>query len=332
MMTQIAPFRHVIHLLGLLTNLHRVCLISFPGTEAYAPRNFATRGKPQSTLLGQTRDKNVEDNVNSKRIVFIRHGRTYMNDLINGIHYGRPGFTDIFPDTPEYNDKYNDSPLAPTGLGQVKALNEMLRDLVDKKPGAREALGLSQDEAALLDELDLVVTSPLTRALQTMEMGLYPHIQTREVPVVAVPQAAERVYMVSDLGKTRAELKGQYSYVDFDTGFGEDHADDDPWHFIPSEEDTETYVEWRPHGEGQVYACLGEPQHYFDKRMSELYHWLGSREESTIAVVCHAGVIQSMVDEIFENCELRIVPFESLQPKALQQLDQYERIRNSTIG
>jgi broad specificity phosphatase PhoE len=275
--------------------------------------------------LKSTSGTNAGEHV-SKRIVFIRHGRTYMNDFINGINFGTPGFTDVFPDTPENNFKYLDSPLGPTGLNQVKALNEMLRALKENESGAPKALSLSDEESGFLEDLDLVVTSPLTRALQTMEMGLYEHIQSREVPVVAVPQAAERIYLVSDHGKTRTELKGQYGFVDFDSGFHPDHGKDDLWHFVPTEEDAKNYAEWRPHGEGQVYSCLGEPQHDFDRRMSELYFWLESREESTIAVVCHAGVIDWMLQEIFENCELRVVCFENLKPRALQEVEENERI------
>jgi broad specificity phosphatase PhoE len=317
-------FGNFLHIFGAWTNLE-LLLTTIPNTEAFVPGPSAMRGKPGAMRLKSSSGSNAEDNV-SKRIVFIRHGRTYMNDFINGINYGTPGFTDVFSDTPENNFKYVDSPLAPTGLNQVKALNDMLRALKENEPGAHKAFSLSDEESGFLEDLDLVVTSPLTRALQTLEMGLYEHIQSRDVPIVAVPQAAERIYLVSDHGKTRTELKGQYSFVDFDSGFDPDHGEDDPWHFVLTEEDAQNYVEWRPHGEGQVYAGLGEPQHHFDRRMSELYRWLESREESMIAVVCHAGVIDWMLQEIFENCELRVVNFENLKPRALQEVEEYEKI------
>eukprot|EP00957_Ditylum_brightwellii_P011702 884163-Ditylum_brightwellii.AAC.1 len=127
----------------------------------------------------------------AKRIVFLRHGRTHMNDLINGIHYGTPGFTDVFENEQDQH-KYHDSPLGPTGLEQVQNLNKMLGLLLQNDNGDLcQSLGF---ESNILQELDLVVTSPLTRALQTMEMGMKEHIST-SIPILALPQAAERVYM-----------------------------------------------------------------------------------------------------------------------------------------
>ncbi|OEU20538.1 hypothetical protein FRACYDRAFT_161826, partial [Fragilariopsis cylindrus CCMP1102] len=155
---------------------------------------------------------------------------------------------------------------------------------------------------------DLVVVSPLTRALQTMELALYEHIIVNEddddddvdghsnVPIIAMPKAAERLYLVSDIGKSRSELRIKYPWVDFDTGFSSDN----------------NYIEWRPHGQGQEYACLGEPQECFDHRMTELYLWLESRKEKCIAVICHAGVIDWMTSgDVYSNCELRIQTFKS---------------------
>ena len=252
-------------------------------------------------------------NNSAKRIVFLRHGRTHMNDLINGIHYGTPGFTDIFENEQDQY-KYHDSPLGPTGLEQVQNLNEMLGLLLQNDNGdSCQSLGF---ESNILQELDLVVTSPLTRALQTMEMGMKEHLST-SIPILALPQAAERVYMVSDIGKTRNQLKQTWPGVDFDSEF-RGVGDHDPWHFVPTQQQVQEYAEWRPNGQGQVYACLGEPQPIFDQRMTDLYCWLNARPETTIAVVCHAGVIDWMLQEIVENCELRVVAFDNLKPRALQ--------------
>ena len=296
-----------------------------------------------------------------KRIVFIRHGQTYMNELIGGggISFGAPNFTDIFTTTTE-QEQYEDSPLSEIGIQQAISLNHKLRDLKYNKPGAIEALGLlisntntnantsdddnHKDANLFLDDLDLVVVSPLTRALQTMELALYEHIIVNEddddddddvdghsdVPIIAMPKAAERLYLVSDIGKSRSELRIKYPWVDFDTGFSFDSQSnncstssendnfDDNWHFSPSKEIADNYIEWRPHGQGQEYACLGEPQEYFDHRMTELYLWLESRKEKCIAVICHAGVIDWMTSgDVYSNCELRIQTFKSLRPRNL---------------
>ena len=81
----------------------------------------------------------------------------------------------------------------------------------------------------------------------------------------------------------------------------------------------EFYVEWRPVGQGQRYACPGEPEEAFDQRMTRLYQWLEQRPESNICVLCHHGVIAWMLgdDVDFDNCQWRVLDFEDLQPRRL---------------
>lgn len=243
-----------------------------------------------------------------KRIVFLRHGRSYMNDFIGGVNFGAPDFSDIFPDTPENRARYIDSPLTPAGIEQAKTLNSALQRA--RRAKSNSAYSTTKDivYGTLLDEIDLVIVSPLTRTLETLDIGLYPLIKARNVPIIASPLASERLYLVSDIGKPRNELKKSFEYVDFDSCI----RTDKPWHFEPTDSLKQTYIEWRPSGEGQQYACLGEPQDYFDGRMSELYQFLDERLEKTIVVVCHAGVIDWFLNESFENCELRIVNFDDL--------------------
>ena len=287
-----------------------------------------------------------------KQIVFIRHGQTHMNELIGGqgIKFGQPNFTDVFDD-PDDQKKYHDSPLSDAGIEQARILTSKLRDLRESKPHAFDALGLSHfnhsqrnknNHFNFLDELDLVVVSPLTRALQTLEISLYEHVVGRndnrpDVPILAVAGAAERLYLVSDLGRPRSELRQRYPFVDFDTAFYINSTDDakrsgeelnyvfdkaecnEIWHYSPTKDVEDNYTEWRPNGEGQLYACLGEPSEFFDRRMSDFYYWLESREEKCIAIVCHAGVIDWMTSgHHYSNCELRVQTFSNLRPRALQ--------------
>lgn len=270
-------------------------------------------------------ENTVDENgmTKEKRVVFIRHGRTYMNDFINGIHYGQPGFTDVFPDTQEYRQKFYDSPLGPRGVVQVDELNVRVRRLLDGDTAAAKEMSLQPEHWSILDEIDLIVSSPLTRALQTMDKGLHTSLQSKNIPVVAVPQAAERIFLVADLGKTRRELKQSYPYVDFDTAFPSHVGDDDEWNYVPTDDEKENYVEWRPSGDGQVYACLGEPQDQFEKRMERLLAWLDSRVETTIVVVCHAGVILWFLGEVIDNCQVRVVNIQDLKnPMRLYEVPQ----------
>ena len=273
-----------------------------------------------------------------KRVVFIRHGCTYMNEYLGmpGKQWGSPNFSDVFPDTEEYRDKYQDSVLSRRGIGQAKSLGKRLVDLLKGVPRAHHPLRIKDQDKDFLNDLDLVVVSPLRRGLETMALGLLPCLQakefTRTVPIVALPEAAERLYLISDIGTPRSELESLYGdHVDFETGFWRDGGLDEEWWFRldnnaheedggshprgkPSGVSSETYVEWRPSDQNQEYACPGEPDPQFDERMRRLYAWLQDRPETTIAVVCHWGVIDWMLDLDFGNCELRIVPFDEIQP------------------
>jgi broad specificity phosphatase PhoE len=268
--------------------------------------DFVSTSSSSSSSLGE------------KRIVLIRHGQTYMNAFIGGggISYGQPGFTDIF-ESMEDKNKYIDSPLSEIGRQQAKDLHDSFRRAkIDNNNNNKNV-----STTVFLQELDLVVVSPLTRALETFEISLYEHVKDNNIPIVAQPHAAERLYLISDVGKPTSALQLRFPYVDFDTAFN-DYPEmvgrKDSWHFTATNDVAKNYVEWRPHGKGQVYACLGEPQDVFDRRMSTLYHWLQSRDEKCIALVCHAGVIEWLTQEIFANCEWRVVYFDSLTPRSLQ--------------
>lgn len=226
-----------------------------------------------------------------KNIVFLRHGCTYMNEYLGrGLSFGAPGFTDVF--TGADYDRYRDSPLSAIGQRQAKAL--------------------AQNRPSFLNDCELVVTSPLRRALQTLEIGIRPHLD--EQPIIALPEAAERLYLVSDQGRPVEQLRQEFEFVDFTSGFVNKPVD--PWWFHHKEDDTTAEcVEWRPAGQGQCYACPGEPPHVFDARMESLYQWLKGRPESSIAVVCHWGVIDWFLDDDFDNCQWRSVSLSDLESR-----------------
>jgi len=244
---------------------------------------------------------------NTKMVTFIRHGTTYMNEYLGGADggksFGSPHFTDVFEDN-ERRQRYHDSPLSPRGLLQAKKLANS-----NRRPD-------------FVDACELVVVSPLTRALQTFEIGLKPHFASNDdddddgLPqIIAVPEAAERLYLISDVGRPVSELQKSYRYVDFETGFTAGKHDRNKWWYQPR--DDRQYSEWRPVGKGQRYAYYGEPDSDFDLRMSRFHAWLDQRPENNIAVVCHHGVIDWMLDMDFDNCQYRQVAFHSIRPKSL---------------
>ena len=220
-----------------------------------------------------------------------------MNEYLGrSLSFGAPKFTDVFVEQGERDRFYRDSPLSPRGVRQAQSLLARSHDFVK--------------------DCEVIVTSPLTRALQTIEVGILPHVSSVDsdaTPIVATPHAAERLYLISDVGKSRSTLEQTYPFVDFKTGF-EGHNDEEEWWYKPA---GDKYVEWRPTGKGQRYACPGEPEHSFDRRMQSLVSWLGKRPEQKIAVVCHWGVIDWMLDMDFDNCQWREVAYSSLRQHAM---------------
>ena len=245
-----------------------------------------------STTQHASAPHRVSIDVGEKRIILIRHGCTHMNEYLSkpGSRWGEPTFTDDW--------SLRDSALSFRGIQQAKKLSQHF----------------SSRPEDLLD-VDLVVISPLTRALQTLEFGLLPHFENRRdilgvPPIVALPFAAERVYMSSEIGRPVEELKNEFPFVDFESGFDPSCHPPNEWWWKPSP--GKEMPEWRPHGQGQQYINVGEPEDEFHLRMRKLYDWLACRKEETIVLICHWAVLQYLCGHDFQNCEVKEMPFEKL--------------------
>jgi broad specificity phosphatase PhoE len=247
-----------------------------------------------------------------KQIVWIRHGCTFMNEFLGRHEFGCPNFSDVFSPSDQL---YFDSKLSPLGLRQSK---QMMQKLITSK-----------SDSTWLENLELVVVSPLTRALQTFDIGLRPVLMEKSISpkIAALPLATERLYLISDHGRSRTDLDRDWgNLIDFESFFrSQDGALLEEWWFglddyrdaktsMSSGITSETYVEWRPISQNQKYACPGEDDTTFEIRMQRLYQWLANRPESTIAVICHWGVIDWFLDREFRNCEIGVVNFDDLRP------------------
>jgi broad specificity phosphatase PhoE len=232
-----------------------------------------------------------------KRIVLIRHGCTHMNEYLSkpGTRWGEPTFKDDW--------RFRDTTLSPLGVKQAKQLYEKF----SPNPNGRDEL-----HTLLTQEVDLVVVSPLKRALQTLEIGLFSHVRNSLInaPIIATPYASERVYLCSDIGSHLQELRQTYPFVDFQSGF---HPTNHPPHEWWWTSKVKAEPEWRPNGQGQKYLNVGEPEHAFHSRMQNLHDWLHHREEQTIVLLSHWGVFQYLTGYDFQNCEVKIVPFNRLR-------------------
>jgi len=250
----------------------------------------------------------------SKRIILIRHGRTYANEFLAtpGTRWGDPGFYD--------DESLADAKLSPHGVRQALELRERL-------------LSCGPESVLDLNDIDLIAVSPLTRTIQTLQLGFgvgvdvddgsgdggasSEAIVSGDVPIVALPLARERLFFCSDIGEPVSSLRKSYPWIDFKSEFYEGGSDDDdgdgdkPWWYVHPE--GEEFCEWRPHGEGQRYFTKGEPEHAFNERMVALYDWLEKRSEKNIVVVAHWGVFQKITGKDYDNCQIDVVRFEDFR-------------------
>jgi glucosyl-3-phosphoglycerate phosphatase len=212
----------------------------------------------------------------TKKVMLIRHGTTEMNEKLSFQPWGSRNFKDA---------RLWDTVLSARGLSQAEALNTQLKKTV------------------LPEEIQLIVASPLTRAIETAELAFrgFPP----EIPRMVLPLARERLYLSSDVGVRRSTLQTRYPKWDFSA-----IPNDDPWWYTFNADSGDEYVEWRPSGE---YACPGEPEDVFRDRLIQLRGWLESRPEETIALVTHWGVVRGLTSESFSNCEMRVFNVSSLR-------------------
>lgn len=142
-------------------------------------------------------DASQPDALKQKVIAIIRHGQTECNEYLHGHEWGCNNFKD-----PELWDTI----LSQTGRKQAGLLNYRI-------------INNPEEEYKNLLKAELFVSSPLTRALQTTELvfkNTIPFISTElAIPKIALPLAAERVYLSSDVGQSRNVLEKEFPMWDF---------------------------------------------------------------------------------------------------------------------
>jgi len=134
----------------------------------------------------------------------------------------------------------------------------------------------------LADKIELIVTSPSQRTLQTTQLGLSWLIE-RGVPVVPRAEWQENSAKPCDTGSTVADLKTQYPDVDF-SGL-------DP--IFPKKTGLYTYTQKAVLERGRIAR-----------------QWLKARPEKVIAVVSHSAFLRTGVANArFANADYRIFDF-----------------------
>lgn len=204
----------------------------------------------------------------SKRIIAIRHSTTECNEVLSLLPWGSADFKD---------PNLWDTRLSKSGLALAESVHQKLKQ-------RRLRVDFSK--------VELVCSSPLTRALDTAEIMLRDGVLPDNVPRLAQPLLRERLYLASDVGQPKSALTANYAAWNFAL------LDDAPWWYTQPPE-APVVPDWRPKG---TYACPGEPQAVFHDRISELKQWLLARPEQEIVIVAHWGLLKGLFGISAENC------------------------------
>jgi len=222
--------------------------------------NFTSIWKPRiidPEELQKAREKARLQGKVLKELTFIRHGQSQANLEYDLYH------KDLF---------HWDPPL--TDLGREQA----------------------RDAAVKLKEqnmkIELIVVSPLPRALQTGLIVLEEEIRNG-VPVIAHPLATEQVTGSDDIGNSFAFLKKQYPQVDWSL-----MPDKEVWFWTPSPVNTieEARAQFQANPQDEPWECVVA-------RAASLEEWLAERPEKVIAVVAHGDLLEAMTGSSLKNAQ-----------------------------
>lgn len=147
--------------------------------------------------------------------------------------------------------------------------------------GRRQAMALRGARA--LAEAELLVVSPLRRAIETAEL-VWGH--SPQLPTVVTPLHSERVDEPCDEGSRKSALETQFPFLREWGGW-----DGLPEHWAPSRR---------------------EDRHWRRDRVPAFLAWLRDRPERCIAVVGHGEFFRGLLEELGDpksmgNCEVRAV-------------------------
>ncbi len=176
----------------------------------------------------------------SRTLFLVRHGQSVFN-----AYYAEHGRDPLI----------RDAPLSEIGRQQVEA--------------ARAKVGL-------LPAPDVVISSPLTRAIQT-SVGIF---GPDRVEISALHR--ERVEHLCDVGHPPTALAGAFPGLAFD------HLDDPWWH----DEDR------------NAHGVAVEPLDVFAGRVEDFRGWLLRRPEAVMVVVGHGTFFHHLTGRPFANCEI----------------------------
>lgn len=180
----------------------------------------------------------------SKTVHLIRHGQSTFNAFMS-LHGRDP--------------MYFDAPLSPLGEEQAARLVNHFRAV----------------------DVELVVTTPFTRAIQTASAGF----REKDVPLLVSPHHRELLAASCDVGRSPNLLANEFPELDFT-------ALSDPWWHVEAD---------------HPGPFAREPEADFMERMKRFKGWIASRPEQDIAVVGHGMFFYHLTGTFLENAEVMTI-------------------------
>ena len=162
-----------------------------------------------------------------------------------------------------------DAPLSPAGIEQANELKLSLNELSEK--------------------IELVICSPLSRAIHTMQIAL-PDIKC---PVIITPLIRERCDKTCDIGIPLSQLRERYTEYEF-LHFNSEHW----WHCDQS----------------APFELLKETPESLRNRQRELIEFLKTRSEKVVVMVTHGQFIKKLIGRRLQikNCGVKKLSLDEL--------------------
>ena len=182
-----------------------------------------------------------------------------MTKTVHCIRHGQSTFNAYWETTGGIDPLHFDAVLSDLGQRQVAEAAEKVRDV----------------------PYELIVTSPLTRAIQTT-LGLFKdHPASSRILV----ECLHREYLANscDVGRSPDQLRGDFPGLAFE------HLDETWWHREGTVDERGIFV---------------EPESTFIERVRLFREWLSVRPEQLIAVVGHGAFFYQLTGSHFMNCEI----------------------------
>lgn len=131
---------------------------------------------------------------------------------------------------------------------------------------------------------ELVLTSPLTRALQTT-LGLFAE-HPAAPPIRVEHRHREHGENSCDVGRPPVALAAEFPHFDFA------HLEE---------------IWWHTDGEADERGIFVEPWETLQARVAHFRDWLGGRPERLIAVVGHGTFFRVLTGETLDNCGIAVI-------------------------